>query len=123
MATQPTIIVCKRGISYRLCKVWFGTDGSFYVTVPYHPARKALFTKATVDYTAAGAQILAANDALEIALLDDDDARRSCPTIPMGSVSSQVRVFCPARMRPAKSRALEYSPPRYWNSGRAHASP
>ena len=77
MATHPTIIVSKRGIAYRICKVWFGTDGSFYVTVPYHPARKAVFTKTTVDYTAmtAAPRFLAPSDALEIAILDDDDAR------------------------------------------------
>jgi hypothetical protein len=75
MANNPTIIVSKGGVSYKLCKVWFGTDGSYYVAVPYHPARKALFMKMTVDYTVAGPQWKRHSDALEVAILDDEDAR------------------------------------------------
>lgn len=72
-------------MSHKLCKVWFGTDGSFYVTVPYHPARRAVFTKLTVDYTAAqGGQFVAYHDALEAAILDDDDARPKLSCHPDG---------------------------------------
>jgi hypothetical protein len=75
MASHPTIVVSKGGVSYKLCKVWFGNDGSYYVTIPYHPARKALFIKSTVDYTATGPQEVSVTDALEVAILDDEDAR------------------------------------------------
>jgi hypothetical protein len=75
MANHPTIVVSKGGVYYKICKVWFGADGSYYVTMPYHPARRALFMKMTVDYTTRGPQYIRHDDALEVAILDDDEAR------------------------------------------------
>ncbi len=75
MASPPTIIVLKGGVSYKLCKVWIEKDGSFYVTVPYHPAKKALFMKHTIDYDAATEWWQPYSAALEVAVLDDDEAR------------------------------------------------
>src|SRR3954470_886414 len=57
-----------------LCKILFGADGSYYVTAPYHPADRAIAAKATVNY-AEGADLLSLDDALELAVLDDDERR------------------------------------------------
>jgi hypothetical protein len=85
VTSRPTIVVSKAGVSYKLCKIWFGADGSFYVTVPYHPARRAVFMKMTVDYAAAQAgQWVPYDDALEVAMLDDDDARPKLSCHPDG---------------------------------------
>jgi len=51
MADRKYTIVFESGQSLRkICKVWFGSDGSYYVTVPYHPAKKAVLIKHTVNY-------------------------------------------------------------------------
>jgi hypothetical protein len=85
MANHPTIVVSKGGVSYKVCKVWFGADGSFYVTVPYHPARRAVFLKMTADYTTAqGGQWVPHDGALEVAILDDDDGRPKLSCHPDG---------------------------------------
>ncbi len=85
MANHPTIIVSKAGVSYKVCKVWFGADGSFYVTVPYHPARRAVFLKMTADYTTAQrGQWVPHDDAIDVAILDDDDARPKLSCHPDG---------------------------------------
>ena len=46
-----TIAISSKGVSRKICKVWFGSDGSYYITVPYHSAHKALLFKMTVNYT------------------------------------------------------------------------
>lgn len=45
------VIFGRKGITYVLCKIIFGTDGSYYVTIPYHSAHKGLFFKYTANYT------------------------------------------------------------------------
>lgn len=40
-----TLIISKGNIKYKICKVIFGPDGSYYVTVPYHKEKKAFFLK------------------------------------------------------------------------------
>lgn len=69
-----TVAFQRDGRTHKLCKVLFGQDGSYYVTVPYHPARKALILKQEVNYARAE-QHLALDTALELATLEDDDAR------------------------------------------------
>lgn len=59
---------------HKLTRVFFARDGSFYVMSPYHPAEKALIAKVTVNYARAGEQ-LKWGDAVELALLDDDERR------------------------------------------------
>ena len=45
------------GKLYRLTRVMFGTDGSYYVAAPVHPERRALLTKFTVNYAKQEMQI------------------------------------------------------------------
>lgn len=57
-----------------LCKIIFGGDGSYYVTAPYHPHDRALLSRLTVNY-AAGDPFFSLTDALDLAVLDDDQRR------------------------------------------------
>ncbi len=76
MATHPTIYVQKNGINYKFTKVWFGNDGSYYVTVPYHPEKKAILMKMPVVYNEyREKQFRSFNSAVEVAVMDDDDLR------------------------------------------------
>jgi hypothetical protein len=69
-----TILYEKDGVYYKLCKVFFGADGSYYVTSPYHPARRALLFTATVNYTLADTEY-SLKDALDVAAAEDDNKR------------------------------------------------
>ena len=61
----------------KLFKLWFGSDGSYYVTVPYHPAKKAVLLKQTVNYvtsvprTVDGGDFVSVEQAIDIASADD----------------------------------------------------
>jgi hypothetical protein len=60
--------------TFDLCKIIMGGDGSYYVTAPYHPHKKALLGLFTVNY-ARRTQSLPLRNAVEVAVLDDDDSR------------------------------------------------
>jgi len=49
---KHTIVIKRNGVLRKIAKVIFGDDGSYYVTVPYHQANKAVLMKSTVDYDA-----------------------------------------------------------------------
>lgn len=69
-----TIIYEQAGISYKLCRIFFGADGSYYVTSPYHPEGKAALVKATVNYSLAEMYI-PFEQAIDIASAEDDEKR------------------------------------------------
>jgi hypothetical protein len=60
--------------SFDLCKIILGGDGSYYVTAPYHPHNRALLALWTVNY-ARRPDLLSLRNAVEVAVLDDDDHR------------------------------------------------
>jgi hypothetical protein len=72
-----TILFAEHGIFHKICKIWFGSDGSYYVTVPYHSAKKALLVKQTVNYTTSvphtidGGERYSISDAIDVASSDD----------------------------------------------------
>ena len=74
---RTTVVAEKDGTDYKLFKVWFGRDGTYYVTVPYHPARTATLWKRTVRYdTPFGQEVCSTNkDLVDVAVLDDDERR------------------------------------------------
>ncbi len=47
---MSTIIATTNGKKHKLLKIWFGGDGSFYVSAPYHPSKSATLVKRTVCY-------------------------------------------------------------------------
>jgi len=66
-----TVTVTKGHVTYKVCKIWFGADGSYYVTPPYHPERSAFLMKIRINY-ARGRQDLMCEDAVDRAGIDDD---------------------------------------------------
>jgi len=75
MADRPTVLISHNGRVFKVFKVWFGVDGSYYVTVPYHSHSDAIVCKATVNYDAGHQQIVLMKDFPLIADLDDDEQR------------------------------------------------
>ncbi len=57
-----------------LCKVIFGGDGSYYVTAPYHAHNRATAAIITVNYAFDEAAV-SLSDAVDLAVLEDDDRR------------------------------------------------
>ena len=56
-----------------LCRIIFGSDGSYYVTAPYHPANRAIAGIYTVNY--ANPNLIAFSEGVDVAVLDDDEQR------------------------------------------------
>lgn len=69
---KTTLILQKGGTKYKLIKIIFGSDGSYYVTAPYHNQKKAFLGKATVDYRK-HEQWISTDEIIEASVLDDDD--------------------------------------------------
>lgn len=80
-----TIIYEKSGIKHKLCRVFFGPDGSYYVTSPYHPTEKAILLKMTVNYALSEMQI-PFEQAIDIASAEDDEKRLKLSHHPDGFV-------------------------------------
>ncbi|HEX3856718.1 MAG TPA: hypothetical protein VHY30_05415 [Verrucomicrobiae bacterium] len=57
--------------TYKICRVFYGQDGSFYATVPYHPQKKAVLFLATVNYSK-HEQRIATKELVELADLEDE---------------------------------------------------
>ncbi len=72
--TKYTIIYDKDGTGYKLCKIFFGNDGSYYVTSPYHPAEGAVLFKQTVNYALSEMEF-SYEEAIENAAAKDDEKR------------------------------------------------
>lgn len=47
---KHTIVIKRAGIMYKIAKIIFGNDGSYYVTVPYHKANRATLSLSPVNY-------------------------------------------------------------------------
>src|ERR1700730_5165226 len=45
-----TILFEAGGDRFKVTKIWFGADGSYYVTCPYHPAQRAHLFVRTINY-------------------------------------------------------------------------
>jgi hypothetical protein len=75
--SKYTVIISKNGRSYKICKIWYGSDGSYYVTVPYHPENKAVLFKQTANYDLATPSsinheyITPIEEAIDVASSDD----------------------------------------------------
>jgi hypothetical protein len=74
MVDRFTIAYEKSGTIYKLCKVIFGADGSYYVTAPYHGQNRAALFKATINFNKQ-VQTVAKDSFIDVAVADDDDQR------------------------------------------------
>ncbi len=74
---KHTVVVEKDGQLRKMFKIWFGADGSYYVTVPYHTARTAHLWKRTVPYDTSFGKLFSSTsqDVVDAAILEDDDGR------------------------------------------------
>lgn len=71
---KHTVVYEMSGERYKLCKIIYGTDGSYYVTSPYHQAKEAVLLKQTVNY-ALSKMTLPAEEAIDLASATDDEKR------------------------------------------------
>lgn len=79
------VVYRKGGVNYKLCRVFFGTDGSYYVTSPYHPAQKAVLVKMTVNYAREYMEV-PLEQMVDIASAEDDEKRLKLSHHPDGLV-------------------------------------
>ncbi len=81
------VIYEKNNIKHKICRVMFGSDGSYYVTSPYHPVNKAVLMKLTVKYGEYMEETqVSYKEALDMASLDDDDKRLKLTHHPSGFI-------------------------------------
>lgn len=59
---------------FRVCRILYGGDGSFYVSVPYHPEKKAVLFKIQVNYSRLE-QLVGYQEAIDLAQYTDDEVR------------------------------------------------
>jgi hypothetical protein len=85
-----TVIFTKQSVSYKLCKIWFGVDGSYYVTSPYHPEGNAWLFKVRVNY-ARQEMTIPAEELVDVASADDDARRLKLAHHPDGFVQFSGR--------------------------------
>ncbi len=69
-----------------LCKIIFGGDGSYYLTAPYHPQNRAVAAKITVNYAKQPEGEINYDEAVELAVLDDDERRLKIAHHPDGLI-------------------------------------
>lgn len=80
-----TVLYAKGGIHYKICKIFFGADGSYYVTSPYHPVQKAVLMKMTVNYSLHQI-VVPYEELIDVASADDDEKRLKLSHHPSGFI-------------------------------------
>jgi hypothetical protein len=80
-----TVIYQQHGVNYKLFKFFYGKDGSYYVTSPYHYENKAALLKMTRNY-ALNEENIPFEDAIDFALAEDDECRIKLSHHPDGLV-------------------------------------
>lgn len=71
---KHTVLVERAGTLHKLCKLIYGRDGTYMVTCPYHPEKRALLLKSTINYDV-NRDFIPFDAALELAVLQDDERR------------------------------------------------
>src|SRR2546421_351256 len=59
---------------YKVCRIIYGKDGSFYVSLPYHPEKKGVVFVMTVNYARYEQQI-ALKELVDLAGFEDEEHR------------------------------------------------
>src|SRR5947208_3504690 len=65
------VLLESAGQWYKLCRIIFGTDGSYYVTSPYREGSGAVLFKATVNYAKASMSV-ALEELIDLASVEDE---------------------------------------------------
>jgi hypothetical protein len=74
MPSKYTVVYRRGDDLFKICKVFFGADGSYYVTCPYHPYETVVVFIAAVRY-ADEESTVDLREVAEVGVLDDDDRR------------------------------------------------
>lgn len=85
-AWKYTLAIKKGSISYKICKLIFGSDGSYYVTSPYHRAGRAVLAKVTYAEGGPEQSVVKWDECLEVASATDDEGRIKLSHHPDGFV-------------------------------------
>lgn len=84
MATaRYTVIWEQDGRRHKLTRLFIGSDGSYYVTCPYHEAERVVLSKRRVNYPKPPHLV---SEPLEVAVFQDDDRRMKLSHHPSGFV-------------------------------------
>ena len=76
--TSKTTLVLKHGEEFRrLAKLIFGSDGSYYVTLPYHESRRATVFKMSTNYDAGTFFVSSSENVVETASIDEREIKFS----------------------------------------------
>ena len=85
MATAGfTIVLVVDGVRRKMCKLLLHDDGSYFLTVPYHPSGKVLLARMRVNYPHPEKNRI--EPPVDFALLDDDEHRLKLSHHPDGFV-------------------------------------
>ncbi len=83
-----TITYEEDGVRYKLFKLIFGADGSYYLTSPYHPGQEALLGIVTINYALSEMEI-PYDRFVELASVEDDEKRLKLSHHPSGLIQNQ----------------------------------
>ena len=86
MATSRYTVIYETegGERHKLCKVFLSGDGSYGITMPYHPSEQVSLIKRLINYP--NSDVRLAQEPLEIAVLEDDEHRLKLSHHPDGFV-------------------------------------
>jgi len=85
ISSTHTVVVKYNGFHYKICKIIYGKDGSFFVTCPYVSSDKVLLLLQTINYTKRDAETKL-TDAIDVGSLTDDSKRLKLSHHPSGFV-------------------------------------
>ncbi len=88
----------------KICRIIYGSDGSFYVSVPYHPEKKAVLFILTVNYRRQQ-QDIGFKEAIDLAGYTDEEVRLKYSHHPDGLIQFSVLGFCLGGTTMARRRA------------------
>lgn len=84
-AASWAIQIVFEGQCYKVCRIWFGSDGSYYVTAPYHKDRSAAAAIVTAFYERRRS-MTSRESYVDVGLLEDDERRLKLSHHPDGFV-------------------------------------
>jgi hypothetical protein len=94
--TDYTIAYSEEGKTYKIAKVIFGSDGSYYLTCPYHQTNTAFLCKGFIDADKTS-QEFSLDEVPQSATVDDDEKRLKLSHHPDGWVQFSGNGFISGR--------------------------
>ena len=104
-AGKYTVVYEKSGKLFKLCRIWFGGDGTYYVSSPYHPARKALLFKISVNFAKSSMDV-SLDDAVDLGTTEDENRDLKLSHHPDGFVQFSGRGVLSGRYGDGRPRGM-----------------